>query len=683
MTSDSVSVDWDSSGQPISRRFNDIYFSNGNGLEESRYVFLQHNQLRMRFTTLGDHEHFTIGETGFGTGLNFLACWQHWDNTAPTTARLCYVSVEKYPLHPDELTRALGLWPELKHYADQLIAAYRAHFIGGDKNQWLSINLNNVRLLLLIDDAEKGFQQLLASPHPDFYRPQWCGVDAWFLDGFAPAKNPAMWTQRLFDLIATISNDQATLATYTVAGSVRRGLQAAGFTIEKVPGFDQKREMLIGERSTQTNIQHTRPLIDNSATPWPMIQHYQSHTQPQSVAIIGGGLAACHCAFALAKRGISVSIIEEQTQLAQGASGNPQGVVYAKISAHDQMLSHFNLSSLLFAQAFYRDFWQQEPSQGQACGVLQLTHHPKIASLHQLLAKQFESSALLHYLSPQEASAVAKVALEYPALYFPYSGWINPVALCQWLVQNSAISLVTNTCIKQLQLTEKNQWLVNGYQNGKTVWQQPFDQVIIATANDAKRFEQSQWLPTKAIRGQISYIPTTNPLSALATVICAEGYIAPATTIAQTHAHALGASYNLHTDSTQLSEDDHLSNLEQTARYLPDINLPLSATDGRVGFRCTSPDYLPLIGPLPNRELFRKTYRRLQHNAKQIVPAAGPYWPGLYSSIAHGSRGLAYTPLAAEILACLITGEAPPISQTMAEALNPARFLIRELSRHQ
>ncbi|HDP3375320.1 tRNA (5-methylaminomethyl-2-thiouridine)(34)-methyltransferase MnmD, partial [Pseudomonas aeruginosa] len=224
-------LDWDENGQPLSRAFGDVYFSRHSGLNETRHVFLATNRLAERFAALGDGEVLCIGETGFGTGLNFLCAWQLFERVAPAGARLEFVSVEKFPLAAADLRRALALWPELAPWSEALLDQYLAVHPGFQR---LAFAGGRVGLTLLLGDALECLPQLDAR------------VDAWFLDGFAPAKNPDMWSPALFAELARLSAPQATLGTFTSAGFVRRGLIEAGFAMQRVPGYGQKREMLGG-----------------------------------------------------------------------------------------------------------------------------------------------------------------------------------------------------------------------------------------------------------------------------------------------------------------------------------------------------------------------------------------------------------------------------------------------------
>ena len=219
-------------GLPFSSQFGDVYFSDDSGLEETRHVFLQGNRLVDRFAALSAGERLTIGETGFGTGLNFLCTCQLFLQYAPIGANLDFFSVEKFPLEEEELHAALKLWPELAIYVDVLLKCWHRRVPGW--NRWSFFD-GRVQLTLVIGDVSEVLPHL-----PDSV------VDAWFLDGFSPAKNPEMWSDEVLVGVARTSRVAATFATYTCAGWVRRGLQQAGFVVEKISGFGRKREMLRG-----------------------------------------------------------------------------------------------------------------------------------------------------------------------------------------------------------------------------------------------------------------------------------------------------------------------------------------------------------------------------------------------------------------------------------------------------
>ncbi len=210
----------------VSTIFNDIYFSQGSGLEESEHVFLSGNKLPDRFA---DNQIFTVIETGFGTGLNFLLTWQKWAEKQSTNSRLHYISIEKYPLSKDDLVKSLSLWPTLKKYSAQLVENYIP-----TSNSRMNLSFGNIQLSLVFVDINDAFEHINEK------------ADAWYLDGFSPAKNPDMWNDNLYKNMAKSTNKNGTFATYTSAGHVRRGLQNNGFHVDKIKGFGKKRVMLAG-----------------------------------------------------------------------------------------------------------------------------------------------------------------------------------------------------------------------------------------------------------------------------------------------------------------------------------------------------------------------------------------------------------------------------------------------------
>lgn len=237
------SIEW-RQGQPYANAFQDVYFSSDNGLLETEYVFLQGNQLSARWQHLSTKT-FTIAETGFGTGLNFLCAVKLWLASAPKDTVLHFISLEKYPLNLADLTKALELWPELQALSTPFLAEYAQLLSTSAINNTQTVMLfdNRVRLTLIIDDATVGLKSLnLAN-----FNNASTAIDAWFLDGFSPAKNPDMWQVALFEQMARLSKLATTFATFTSAGAVRRGLIANDFAVKKQVGFGKKREMLFGQ----------------------------------------------------------------------------------------------------------------------------------------------------------------------------------------------------------------------------------------------------------------------------------------------------------------------------------------------------------------------------------------------------------------------------------------------------
>lgn len=721
-----ANLSWDDQGQPHSCQFSDVYFSRANGLAETRHVFLHHNQLSERFSLLSKSAVFTVAETGFGSGLNFLACWQLWQTCAPDGAQLHFISTEKYPLTQADLTRALALWPELASFSQALIENYPKVVNHGFHR--LVFAQDQVKLTLIIADAAAGLAQLLTNTHPHFLSgPK---VDAWFLDGFAPAKNPQMWSQELFSNLGKLSQIGTTAATFSAAGIVKEGLRATGFTVKKVPGFGRKRDMVsaIFEPKTDPvitpdtdatfdfnpslnsditpNIVSATPRYSSHNTPWAVVAKPQPTTE-RTALIIGGGLAGCHSARALAERGWQVHMLERHPKLAQAASGNPQGALYAKLSPKSEAIAQFNLASLQFALRYYAPLWQQHPKLGQACGLLQLAHNQTEQKLQQdLRAQWITEQTLVQFVNASEASAIAGLPLPKGGLYFPDAGWLNPQYLCELLVTHTNIRVSYHN--EALALSHSDgRWQVS-IKNSQSSADQPLAEasvVVLANAADALNFQATNHLPLKKIRGQVSYLPESATSQLLRTVVCGDGYITPAADLNAISAndlnarnsaqkqHCLGATFNLKDNDTLVRSNDHRSNLTKVCTQIPALAnnwseliqdaAALEALSGRVAFRSATTDYLPVVGPAPMYEDFLQTYAPMRKDAHLWIPQAGSYWPNLYVNLGFGSRGLAYAPLCAELLVAQITGAVPPLGRDLIEALHPARFIIRNIQKNR
>ncbi|WHI49918.1 bifunctional tRNA (5-methylaminomethyl-2-thiouridine)(34)-methyltransferase MnmD/FAD-dependent 5-carboxymethylaminomethyl-2-thiouridine(34) oxidoreductase MnmC [Microbulbifer sp. MLAF003] len=650
-------IDWREDGQPLSRAYDDIYFSTASGLEETRYVFLQQNSLTERWADLPENGTFTIGETGFGTGLNFLAAWELWQKIAPKSAHLHFISVEKFPLRPQDLSRALKLWPQLQPFCQQLISNYPPLLTEGVHR----LQFGQVNLTLIIGEASEALSNLrLQQESRDRV------VDAWFLDGFAPAKNPDMWTPQLFTAMATLSKPDATFATFTCAGLVKRGLRDAGFKLHKVPGFGRKREMLSGslEELYSSGV---------SATPWHLPT--AAPKRPQTAAIIGGGISGATIARALAERGVQVRVFERGDSPGSGGSGNNQGILYGKLSPKPGPNGDFNLHALMFAQRYYR---QHCPQVAHFSGLLQLAQTEK----EQLLQPQIAASLALYpgqmvarAVTSTEASELAGVRLPFSGLYFPDAGWLEPQKVCSALLEHKNIERRHTSNIDLLEHSGGSWLLQAGSEKIET------DIVVLCGANDIRSFAPATALPLRPIRGQVSRALATAGSAKLKMALCGEGYITPAYEGRQ----SFGATFKLKETAIDLRDSEHRENLETLAGLLPGVAQEFSdqTLTGRAALRAATPDYLPLAGPLPKWDSLENTYSDLRKNRKLLIDKQASYQPGLYVMGGLGSRGFTYAPLTAEILTAWILGEPLPAKADLVKALHPARFAIRNLGKNR
>ncbi len=648
-------LDWNEAGTPVSSEFGDVYFSNDNGLSETRYVFLQQNRLPERFSH-HDSDSFVIGETGFGTGLNFLATMAVFLEQAPLSgngSRLHFISVEKYPLTQADLRKALAAWPELSHLSQPLIDQWPLPVSGCHR---LLFADGRIRLDLWFGDIKEMLPQV---PHPATGL-----VDAWYLDGFSPAKNPEMWTQDLFDDLARLARPDATLSTFTCAGFVRRGLIAAGFAMKKVKGHGSKREMLAGVREGKVPQQ--------SIAPW----YARPTGREGEVLIIGGGIASAMTALSLVERGRHVTLLCEDGEPASGASGNRQGALYPLLNGEHDALSRFYSLAFGFARNRLLALAKHHPVAFSLCGVTQLGYDDKSAAKLAKMSQGPFPPELMHPLSAVEVEQVVGLPCDADGVSYPLGGWLCPAELTRAAITEAQASgrleVVFNAAVTRI-AEEVDGWRVES-QDGRA-WQAP--NLVVAAGHKLPALLPFAELPLYPVRGQVSHVPTTARLSQLRTVLCYDGYLTPA----HNGAHCIGASYGRNQTDLAYRADEQEQNRARLQACVPQQRWPaevdVSGAQARVGVRCASRDHLPVAGPVARLAALADH----DVNAPADQQSALPLHAGLYVLGALGSRGLCSAPLCGELLASEICGDPLPLAADLLEALHPARYWVRRLRR--
>lgn len=654
--------------QPEATQYQDLYYSRDDGMAESHEVFVAGNHLPQRFAACTPGSHFTVAETGFGTGLNFLMTWLAWRQNAPEEARLYFVSCERHPLKKGDAEKALAAWRQspIAELCETLLQQWPEPIAGTHR---LSFDDTRVNLDICHGDATEVFAQRRDNDKACLGH-GYASVNAWMLDGFAPSKNPELWQTSIYELMAELSHRGSTISTFTAAGHVRRGLQQAGFEIKKVPGFGRKRERLEGiylspsaaQRKSQTLSWHSPPAADQT-----------------DAIVVGAGLAGAHTARALAERGWRVTVLEK-ADVAAGSSGNPVAATFTRLSPHDDPLSRFSVLSYLYAlrQLQGRDFFQQR-------GVLQLMQTEKQQLQWQQLQPLLEQQSWAECLAPSETSTKLGLVAgqQMPSsIWFPTGGVVDPAQWCMERLDHPNISLQTQTPVMSIHANaaaENGRWRLQDAE-GK---HHQSNNIVLCCAQ-----QSSELLPylrplIKGIRGQLSQLSTDSTvLNDSHPVICHEGYL-----IATGNGTAvIGATYDLSSEQAELKAADELSNLQQAQAALAPlglINRSASASPLRAAVRCASRDYLPLVGAVPDIAAMQADFEALRYDAKAIIDQAGQYVPGLYINIAHGSRGTTSVPLSAQYLASIMHGDPRPIERRVGETLSPARFVIRQLKRNQ
>nr|WP_198922035.1 bifunctional tRNA (5-methylaminomethyl-2-thiouridine)(34)-methyltransferase MnmD/FAD-dependent 5-carboxymethylaminomethyl-2-thiouridine(34) oxidoreductase MnmC [Enterobacter hormaechei] len=650
-----ANLEFNAEGTPVSRDFDDVYFSNDNGLEETRYVFLDGNHLGTRFP---EHPRslFVVAESGFGTGLNFLTLWQAFDcfraaYPEATLQRLHFISFEKFPLTAHDLRLAHQRWPELAHWAEQLQTQWPPA-IGGCHR--LILDDGRVTLDLWLGDINDLTDKLDDSMNQK--------VDAWFLDGFAPAKNPDMWSPHLFSAMARLARPGATLATFTSAGFVRRGLQEAGFTMRKTKGFGRKRDMLVGVMEQDLAIPAQAPWFARRAS------------TSREVAIVGGGIASALLSLALLHRGWQVTLYCADEAPATGASGNRQGALYPLLSAHDPALFQFFPAAFTFARRLYDSL--PVAFDHDWCGVTQLGWDEKSQQkITQMLSLGLPET-IAHAVTAQQVAETAGVDTGCGGIQYPLGGWLCPAELTSAAIAlGQSRGLTVHYAHKVQSLSRTAHWKLR-FADGKEA---QHASVVLANGHHITQFTQTASLPVYPVGGQVSHIPTAPELSKLRKVLCYDGYLTPQNP-SNGH-HCIGASYHRGETDMQYSEADQQQNRQRLVDCFPDASwakeVDVSEGQARCGVRCATRDHLPMAGNVPDYDATLEVYQDLADSNETAVSA--PVHPELFMLGGLGSRGLCSAPLLAEALAAQMSDEPVPLDRVTLAGLNPNRLWVRKL----
>ena len=619
-------------GTLISTEYQDIFHSAAGGLAQCRHVFLGGNYLPARWKA---RDAFTVVETGFGIGLNFLATWAAWRDDPARCARLHFVSAEKHPFARDDLRAIHRAWPELDPLSRELLDEWPPLVPGFHR---LNVDGGQVSLTLLFGDALDLLPQLRAQ------------ADAFFLDGFAPSKNPDLWSSAMFRQIARLAADGATAATWSVAAVVRDGLRDAGFACDKQAGFADKREMLVANR------QRASP----SGSPSVSDRH---------AIVIGAGLAGSSCALSLAARGWQIDLVERHPAPAQEVSGNPAGVLRPLLSLDDNRLSRLARAGFLHALRHLRSLERAAwPLRWQACGVLQLARDARHEAIQrETIARHAYPADYARWVERDVATSLVGHSAAAGGWHFPTGGWVNPpsLAAANLACVGERVRLLGGRSVASLH-HQGGQWRALA-ENGSVIAEAPL--VVLANGCGALRIDGSPValrLPLRPARGQISLL-RAHPRRAMNCVVTQRGYATPALD----GWHCAGASFDANDDSTALAATDHLGNLARLDAMLPGFT---DASDtqmqaGRVGFRPTSPDKRPMIGALPCAS---SPGDRLPTSLWHVERL-----PGILVANGFGARGLVWCALAGELIAAQLEAEPLPLEQDLIDALDPARFILR------
>lgn len=635
-------VEW-KDGVPVATRFNDPYYSLENGLEESRYVFLQGADVINR---AGATQHFVIGETGFGTGLNFLATWQAW-RALQLDTKLTFISAEAFPMPAEDMVMAHRNFPELEEVSAELRQAmpppshgyHLRHFDNG-----------KVNLLLLYGTAEEAFTNLSAS------------VDAWYLDGFAPAKNPEMWTDLLFREMARLSSRNASVATFTAAGFVRRGLAAHGFDMSKVPGYGRKRERLIGRFSGREETDAT------PVTRRPVWAETPS-ADMESIAIVGGGIAGASLAYSLRQRGLAPLLIENPA--AHTASALPAAILTPRFVLEETPERDFFAAA--FAYAVNHPVYQDHFAPHRGIRLAATTE--KDRRRWQRIVRQYDW--------PEEW-----LTLDDEGLHLPKGGTVDAVELLSSLLNGikrtsrEVAQIAKNGDVWHVmdpagQLIAKASCLIlaTGAATGR----------LLTMSNLGGDYARVALPEIRLKSGQIELIRSADLPSLPSQTLSYGGYISaslpnPTGELVRTIGTTFEEPSPGDTEPPKPNDRARGEILAAASRVIG-LKLDEIETQSWTGLRATVPDHLPYAGPIPDWQDLEAACSPLARDAKSSLGRKPAMHRGLYCLTGLGSKGFQYAPLLAEYLTAMILGAPLPLPSQLVAKLHPGRGLVKNIIR--
>ncbi|MDX3895999.1 FAD-dependent 5-carboxymethylaminomethyl-2-thiouridine(34) oxidoreductase MnmC [Pusillimonas sp.] len=608
-----ASLSFDATGTPFSERHQDVYHARQGAMDQARHVFLRGNGLPERWRGKAS---FTVCETGFGLGRNFLALWQAWRDDPQRCGRLHMLSFEAHPFSAADLAIASrGLPAGLHEAAGQLVQAWPVLLPGVHR---LEFEGGRLTLTLVFGRIEHTAREAQA------------GVDAFFLDGFAPAVNPEMWSPALSGQLVRLARPGATAATWCASGEVRRALRDAGFLVGKAPGFGGKWNMI-------------------RAVLRPGLGRGLLAAGPGPVLVVGAGPAGAGMAHALAARGRKVLVADPVLARGRGAShrGHLAAALTPLVSRDDDLRARLSRAGVL--RALHR--WQSLPeaARPRRLGTVELLRDAAQEEQRRLTLETLRfPEEWVRWMDAGEVSRRAGLRIERPGIFFADGQLVRPEPLLEALLDHACIDC-RSTRIQRLQ-RDGDGWLAQGedgevFSAATVVLANATDAAaLLSTCMDLSRLPklESGW----RLAGQVSYFRSAAAGHDPATVLSADGYWLPEVE----GVNVGGSTYLANAPASEVTVDGHHAIAEQVAGMLGvgagRVEGWLDERAGWAGWRAVVAGRLPVFGPVSDM-------------------------PGLWLACAYGSRGLTWAALAGDLLAATLEGEPLPLERSLQAAVAP------------
>lgn len=660
-----------SAGVPFSPLYGDVYHAVQGAVEQARHVFLGGNDLPARWR---GRERFTVCETGFGMGLNFLTLWNDWREDAQRCRRLHVVSIEAHPFSREHLTMLLAervpaSWREL---VDELLAQWPPLLPGLHR---LDLDGGAVTLTLAFGFAQDVARQLTAQ------------VDAFFLDGFSPSRNPDMWSPALIKGLARLAMPGATAATWSCAGTVRRALRDAGFSVEKRRGFGFKRTMTAARYEPRFVRRHAPPPVPVFA-----VRH---------ALVVGAGIAGANVAYALALRGWRVTVLDAPPgpDAPDGGEEHLAAAVTPLVAQDDNARARLTRAGALRARQRWAPWIDGDIV--SACGTVQEARSDEqLDDVHRTLQILQFPPEWVRPVTQAEASDLAGLPLSRGGAFFPGGLRVRPKPLCEALLAHPSIRVLRQHRVERLRAVASPAvpagWLWRAFGANDLLLAEA-EVAIVANAMDAPHLlNRSAWpqlrdtevlgsgpesackpdavlgdahheqvrtvgrrggavpdpfvfgikfFQQQPVAGQITFLPENGAGwgRAPACIVAGDGYVLPAVD----GFCVTGSTYDYDAALAIASADGHGMNIERAAHLIPALlQTPLQAASlrGWAGWRAVVPGGMPVVAPLPGV-------------------------PGLWVTAAYASRGLTWSALAGDLVAATLEGEPLMLERNLLAAI--------------
>ena len=655
-------------GTPYIEQINDTYTDGDLVYKQSKIIFIDANNIieRLKNQTTA----FSIAETRFGNGLNFILTLQAYYHAHKATlehdknannnslTKLHFISVEKFPLTKKELMKSLALFPHLHDFYQSLIEQY-PEVINIKQNNKINCSFlnNQVTLTLYIGDATEIYTQL-PSPKEGL-------IDAWYLEHLVPNKSLNKLRTILFEQVARLAKEQSTLSTSSAEDAVKHKLTDVGFTLQAITPSGLENKVV-------------KAIYQKNKTLGRAYQDRTKITKPRHISIIGGGISSACSAYFLTKQGVKVTLYCKDDEIAQGASSNAIGALFPLLHQQKDDISEFYEAAFWRAKALYNSLLAQGFNfSHEWCGLLDVSYKEALKKRQHL----FESikawpNELIHSIDATQANTVSNININHGGLFMPEAGWIAPQELVNALFnaaqQTNLLSIKKNVHIESIAQEPDQTWILKAankhYKENIVLVCGGADSIKINTIND---------LPLTSVRGQITSMATNENIGKLSTVVCHKGYLTPA----DKNIHCIGATFDKNSFDINANDEGNEYNLSMLNQCLPDLTQwnNKDVVTAKARLRCMTPDHIPIVGAMPNISAHKEVYAHLRKDKNWKFYESAPVIRNLYVLTGLGARGLCSAPLAAEILTAELCGTPYPVNSKMLFNLAPNRFVIRDL----